>query len=218
MTLLRIDTSIRVEGSISRAIADSVQAAWQAEHPNGEVVRRDLGRHPISVESWIAAVGGGMTPAEQRTPQQVAGAELAKTLHDELLAADSVLIAAPLYNFGIPANLKTWIDLLLTSPDLGAGQDALKGRPAVLALSRGGGYGQGTPREGWDHSTPYLERILSDVFALDVRTVAAELTLADVVPAMAELRGLAAQSLSEAHSAADGHGKHLASAGSATAA
>ena len=212
MTLLRIDTSIRVEGSISRAIADSVQAAWQAEHPSGEVVHRDLGRHPISVESWIAAVGAGQTPADQRTPEQVEGAALAQTLQEELLAADSVLIAAPLYNFGVPANLKTWIDLILTNQALGAGQNALGGRPAVLALSRGGGYGEGTPRAGWDHSTPYLERILVDVFGLDVRTVAAELTLADVVPAMAELRPLAAQSLSEAHSSADGHGKHLAQA------
>ena len=212
MTLLRIDTSIRVEGSISRAIADSVQAAWQAEHPTGVVVRRDLGQHPLSVDSWIAVVAGGQIPAEQRTPAQAEAAELAATLRAELLAADSVLVAAPLYNFGIPANLKTWIDLLLTSPDLGAGQAALQGRPAVLALSRGGGYGTGTPREGWDHSTPYLERILTDVFGLDVRTVAAELTLADVIPAMAELRPLAAQSLSAAHGSATDHGKHLAQA------
>jgi FMN-dependent NADH-azoreductase len=210
MTLLRIDTSIRVEGSVSRALADSVQAAWQAEHPTGEVVRRDLGRHPLSFESWAAVVSGGATPADQRTPAQTEAAELAATLRSELLAADSVLVAAPLYNFGIPANLKTWIDLLLTFRDLGAGQNALGGRPAVLALSRGGGYGEGTPRAGWDHSTAYIERILTDVLGLDLRVVAAELTLAHVVPAMAELIPLAEQSLSEAHDTAAGHGKHLA--------
>ena len=55
MTLLRIDASIRSEGSISRAVADSVQAAWQAEHPGVEVVRRDLGQDPISARTWMAA-------------------------------------------------------------------------------------------------------------------------------------------------------------------
>jgi FMN-dependent NADH-azoreductase len=210
MSLLRIDASIRTEGSISRAIADSVQASWQAEHPGGQVVTRDLGQHPIDVQTWITAVSAGPTPAEQRTPEQSAAAELARTVHDELLAADSVLIAAPLYNYGVPAHLKTWLDLLLTAPDLVAGPGPVAGRPAVLAIARGGGYGAGTPREGWDHSTAYLQRILGDVFGLDLQTVSAELTLADSVPAMADLRDLAAQSLTEAHHTAAGHGRHLA--------
>ena len=61
---------------------------------------------------------------------------------------------------------------------------------------RGGGYGAGTPREGWDHATPYLLRILGDVWGADVTLVEAELTLADVVPALAELRDAAAVSRS----------------------
>ncbi|MGH3589013.1 MAG: flavodoxin family protein, partial [Pseudonocardia sp.] len=88
----------------------------------------------------------------------------------------------------------------------------LRGRPVTLAIARGGGYGPGTPREGWDHATPYLERIFGDVFGGDVTAVAAELTLADVKPEMADLRGLAAQSRARALQLAATTGRALASA------
>lgn len=211
MNLLRIDASLRTDGSVSRAVADSVQASWLAEHSGGTVVTRDLGQAPISGQVWTDATTAGWTPADQLTPAQVEATAVRDTLRDEVLAADSLLIAAPLYNFGTPAHLKTWFDLLLGTAELAAGgPEPLAGRPAVLVISRGGGYGEGTPRAGWDHSTPYLQRILADVFKLDLRIVAAELTLADVVPAMAGLRDLAAQSLTEAHATATGHGRHLA--------
>jgi FMN-dependent NADH-azoreductase len=211
MTLLRLDASLRAEGSISREVADSVQRAWQAEHPGSPIVRRDLGLEPIPLDSWIAANSARSTPLEQQTPEQKQGAALARSLRDELLDADAYLFAVPLYNFGVPSNLKTWVDLLLTLPELsGGGPAPLAGRPAVLVVSRGGGYGEGTPREGWDHSTPWLQRIFTDVFKLELRTVTAELTLANVVPAMAGLKDLAAQSLAEAHVAADRHGAEIA--------
>jgi FMN-dependent NADH-azoreductase len=211
MTLFRLDASIRAEGSISREVADSVQRSWQAEHPDAPVIRRDLGQQPIPLDSWITAQSAGYVPAEQRTAEQNQAVALAETLRDELLAADSYLFAVPLYNFGVPSNMKTWVDLLLTLPDMGSnGPLPLAGRPAVLVISRGGGYGEGTPREGWDHATPWLQRILADVFQLELRTVTAELTLANVVPAMAGLKDLAAQSLAEAHVAADRHGREIA--------
>ena len=211
MTLLRLDASLRAEGSVSREVADTVQRAWQAEHPGARIVHRDLGREPIALDSWIAANAARTVPAEQRTPEQKQAVALVETLRDELLDADAYLFAVPLYNFGVPSNLKTWVDLLLTLPELGgSGPAPLAGRPAVLVVSRGGGYGTGTPREGWDHATPWLQRIFSDVFRLELRTVAAELTLANVVPAMAGLKDLAAQSLADAHVEADRHGREIA--------
>ena len=63
---------------------------------------------------------------------------------------------------------------------------------AFCGPARGGGYGPGTPREGWDHATPYLRRIFEDVFRVELTIVECELTLADVTPAMAELRETAA--------------------------
>jgi FMN-dependent NADH-azoreductase len=210
-TLLRIDASIRAEGSTSREVADSAQAAWQAEHPDGTVVHRELGLEPIPAGMLALAVTAGQTPADERTPEQAEALRLTRGLVDELVAADAYLLAAPLYNFGVPAGLKTWVDLVLTQPEIAAaGPSVVAGRPGVLVISRGGGYGAGTPREGWDHSTPWLQRIFADIFRLDLRTVAAELTLAGVVPAMAGLKDLAAQSLTEAHTAARFHGRELA--------
>lgn len=211
MNLLRIDSSIRVEGSVSRAVADSLQKSWLDEHPAGTLVHRDLGLHPLDAQAWTETAVAARVPADQRTPQQSQVLAAAQPLADEALAADAFLIAAPLYNYGPPASLKTWIDFLLTDPTLGPyGSQPLKGRPAVLVIARGGGYGEGTPRAGWDHATGWLQRILTDVFGLDLKTVAAELTLADVNPAMAELRPLAAASLEQAHTAAAAHGRHLA--------
>jgi FMN-dependent NADH-azoreductase len=74
-------------------------------------------------------------------------------------------------------------------------------------IARGGGYGAGTPREGWDHATPYLLRIFGDVFGADVTLVAAELTLADVTPAMADFRDLAKANREAAHELAAATGR-----------
>jgi FMN-dependent NADH-azoreductase len=211
MRLFRLDNSLRTDGSISRELADTAEAAWLAEHPDGEVVRRDLGTDPLLASSWLDAVAASATPADEQTEAQRAAVALAAQLADELLEADAVIVALPLYNFGVPAPFKTWVDLLITDPRFapGAGQP-LAGRQGILAVARGGGYGPGTPREGWDHATPWVRRILGDVFGLEVRLVEAELTLAPVVPAMEELRDLAARSHQDAHAAADAHGRALA--------
>ena len=195
MSLFRLDTSIRQQGSVSREVADTVESAWVETHPSTTVVRRDLGAHPLPSTAYVAA--------DERTPEQVAAVALAAELADELAAADAVIVAVPLYNFGVPAHLKAWIDLIITDPRFASGApQLLAGREAVIVIARGGGYGEGTPREGWDHSTAYLERIFGDVWGMNVHVVAAELTLADVVPAMESLRGIAAESRAAANSAA----------------
>jgi FMN-dependent NADH-azoreductase len=219
MRLFRLDTSIRTDGSVSRELADTVESTWRAEHPEGTVVRRDVGTSPLSVTSWIDAVGGRGVDDEARTTQQTDAAALAATLADEVLEADAILIATQLYNFGVPAQLKTWVDLLITDPRLSpAGEPPLAGRPAVLVVARGGGYGPGTPREGWDHATPWVRRILADVFGLDLHLVEAELTLAGVNPALDAFRGLAEQSRRDAHVTAVAHGQAIASLARASAA
>jgi FMN-dependent NADH-azoreductase len=174
------------------------------------VVHRDLRTDPVPVDAWPAAALGSFTPEDDRSPEQRAAAALATELADEVLAATALVIATPLYNFGVAQNLKTWIDLVLTDPRLAPGTAPLTGRPLALVIARGGGYGAGTPRAGWDHATPYLERIFGDVLGADVTVVAAELTLADVNPAMAELRPLAAESREQAHAHADRTGREFA--------
>ena len=199
MTLFRLDTSIRTDGSVGREVADSLQRAYTERHPQAAVVRRDLAVDPIPADVWSAAALGGFVPAEQRTPAQKDAAALATTLADELLAADAAVVSTALFNFGVSQHLKTWIDLLIADPRLGPGTKPLAGRPVTLVVARGGGYGPGTPRAGWDHATPYLQRIFADVWGADVTLIEAELTLAPVTPAMAELIPLAEASQAKAH-------------------
>src|SRR5258706_2643972 len=151
MNLFRLDTSLRTEGSVGREVADTAEAAWLAEHPGGLVVRRDLGTDPVLVTDWMDAVAGSGTQASERTPRQVAAANLTATLAEEVLEADAIIVATALYNFGVPAQLKTWVDLLITDSRFAPGaEQPLAGRPGLLVVARGGGYGPGTPREGWD--------------------------------------------------------------------
>lgn len=204
MALLRVDASIRHEGSVSRELTGVVERAWRAAGPDTPVVHRDLAADPHLLAHWPrlarAALRSG-TP-EPGSP--------AATLADELLAADAVTVGAPMYNFGVPALVKAWIDLLIVDPRLDPRTTpvgtALAGVPVVLVVACGGGYGPGSPREGWDHATPYLQRIFADVFGAEVTTVVAELTATAHDPALAELRPLAERSHAEAVAAASAAG------------
>jgi FMN-dependent NADH-azoreductase len=206
MTLFRLDASIRREGSVSREVADTVQRAWAEHHPHDTVVYRDLTAPVLHPEVWMQAATGGFVPEDARTPEQRAALTLSSLLADELLSADAAVIAAPLYNYGMPQHLKNWIDLLITDPRFQA-NPALAGKPMTLVVARGGGYGPGTPREGWDHATPYLVRIFGEYLGAELTVVTAELTLADVNPAMAELRDAAAASKTEALQLAEATGR-----------
>lgn len=206
MSLFRLDSSIRTEGSVSREVADTLEAAYLEQHPSATVTRRDLVVDPLP-NVWPVAAFAGFTPEDQRTDEQRAALAVAAGLADELLRADVVVVAASLYNFGVPAHLKGWIDLLITDPRFAPGTSPLAGRPVTLVVARGGGYGAGTPREGWDHATPYLRRILADVWGADLTVVEAELTLAPVTPAMADLVPLAEASRAQAHAHAAAAGK-----------
>ncbi|WP_112240969.1 FMN-dependent NADH-azoreductase [Kribbella monticola] len=206
-TLLRIDASIRVDGSVSRALADSAEATWKAEHPDGVVVRRDLGRHPLPGDAWPAVISAdlGFAPDADATRADLAAARaLAAELSQEIRNADAVLLAVPLYNYGISQHVKTWLDLLMTDRELLAGE-VLRDKPVIFTLARGGGYSPGTPKHGWDHATPYLERIFGEVFNMSIRKAVAELTLASVTPGMEPLIDAAKVSEEEAHVEAEKH-------------
>ncbi|GAA4538893.1 FMN-dependent NADH-azoreductase [Pseudonocardia xishanensis] len=210
MSLFRLDTSIRTEGSVSREVTDTLEKAYLEQHPGGTVVRRDLGTQPLPADLWGTAAFAGFTPEDQRSEAQQAAVATAKELADELLRADAIVVGAPLYNFGISQHLKTWVDVVITDPRFAPGTTPLAGRSVAIVVARGGGYGPGTPREGWDHGIQWLSRILGDVWGGSVTVVEAELTLAESTPAMAELRGLAAEVLTQAHERAAATGKEFA--------
>lgn len=166
-------------------------------------------RHPRPLDAWANAVTGGFTPPEARSTAQQAAVGLAAELVDELLAPDAVLLAVPLYNFGVSQHIKTWIDLVCTDPRANTGTPLLAGKPTVLCTVRGGVYGPGTPREGWDHSTGYLRRILEDVWGADLTIVEREFTLVGVNPALDDFADMAREMHQSALSAAREAGRAL---------
>jgi FMN-dependent NADH-azoreductase len=195
MTLFRLDASIRAEGSASREIADIVEAEWLAEHPGDRIERRHIGVDVLAADAWAHAVAAGQVPPPDRSPEQASALALAAALVDELLRADGILLAVPLYNFGVSQHIKTWIDLVIAAPRADGAEQSplLSGKRVVLATVRGGAYGAGTPREGWDHSTGYLKRIIADVWGADLTVVEREFTLVGVNPALDAFTDLAAE-------------------------
>jgi FMN-dependent NADH-azoreductase len=210
MSLFRLDASIRVEGSHSRAMADIVEQEWRNARPGEPIIRRHVGVDPVPATAWATAVSGAWMPEESRTDDQRSALALAATLTDELIAADALLLAVPLYNFGVSQHFKTWVDMVITDPRMAAGaQPVLAGKPAVLVTVHGGNYGPGTPREGWDHATGWMRRILADVWQLDLEVVQAEFTLVGVNPALDQFKDLARQLRQEADEQARRHGRAL---------
>ena len=216
MTLFRLDASINPDRSASRAMADIVEAEWQQAHPGDPVIRRHVGTDPLPADAWANAVTGARTPEPDRSERQRAGVALAARLAGELAEANAVLLAVPLYNFGVSQHIKTWIDLVIAAPRDSSGANGtgplLAGKPTVLVTVRGGAYGARTPRDGWDHSTGYLRRILADVWGADLTVVEREFTLVGVNPALDQFTELAAQLKDAAHTAAREAGRALTAA------
>ena len=194
--LLHIDSSFKGDASVSRKLTARAVDAWKAANPDGTVTYRDLAANPLPVFGGEHVLAR-FVPEEQYTDAQHAARALSQELADEVLAADVVVLGLPLYNFNAPSTVKSWIDHLIfpgISQDAATSEGLLGGRKFQIIASRGGGYGEGTPRYGWDHASPWLIQVLSTL-GIDADLIAVELTLADVVPAMESLKPLAAESL-----------------------
>lgn len=210
MSLFRLDASILPASSASRALADLVEAEWTASRPDSTVTRRDLAADPVPATVWADAVTEGDVDAAQRTPAQKEARALATAFADELIDADALLFAVPLYNYGVSQHFKTWFDLTSTDPRLGLGSTALRGKPATLVTVLGGNYGPGTPKEGWDHSTGWLRRVLEDVWGIDLRIVQRPFTLVGVVPALDAFADAAKELKQAAENKAVAYGREIA--------
>ncbi|MEV6905759.1 NAD(P)H-dependent oxidoreductase [Amycolatopsis sp. NPDC051071] len=202
--LLHIDSSISGENSTSRRLSARAAATWRAAHPDGTVTYRDLGTAPLP-HFDAASNAARSTPPDQHDAEQAAAWRLMTELVDEVKAADAVLLGLPLYNFGAPSTVKAWVDHLIV-PGLSIHPETreglLSGRDFIVLASRGGGYGEGTPREGWDHAQTWISHGVA-LTGLEPRFVTAELTLAKINPAMAELIPLADESQAAAERAID---------------
>lgn len=209
-TVFRLDASIRGDESVTRGIADSLEGALLAAASGVDMVRRDVARDPLDPRLWALTQTAPLVPGHEDAPHRDDAVRVAAELADEMESADAYILAAPFYNFGVSQHVKTWADLLFGDPRFAPGQRPIAGRPAYLITARGGGYGPGTPRAGWDHGTDWLRRIFGDVLGLEVALIESELTLAPIMPGMEDLRDLADANLREAHRSARELGGNLA--------
>ena len=177
MNLLHIDSSITGPGSVSRQLSAAIVEAEQLLHPGLDIVHRDLAVDPVGhLTGAHLAAGAGAAPEQAAVAQDVAAGQAAL---DEFLAANIVVVGAPMYNFGIPSQLKAWIDRLAiagkTFRYTEAGPVGLAGGKKVLiASSRGGFYGAGTPAAFLDHQETYLRGVFGFFGITDVAFIRAE--------------------------------------------
>ena len=174
MNILQINSSARVDGSQSTKLANALVERIRADNPDATLTLRDLSRipHPQLDESTLQAL---FTPAEQRTPEHHARVALDDTLIAEIQAADVVVLGVPMYNFGVPAQLKNWIDAISRAQvtfryTANGPEGLLKGKKVYVALTRGGLY-RNTPS---DTQVPYLKTIFAFLGMTDVQFVYAE--------------------------------------------
>ena len=177
MVLLRIDSSAR-RNSVSRQLTSRFVETWKKDHPKGQVIERDLATTslPLITDEWALAVHSdpaSLTPAQRET------LAISDTLVEELLAADTIVIGAPMHNFTISAPLKAWIDqvvrvgrTVLWRPN--GPEGALKGKKVTVLTSRGGAYRPGTPTAQYDFQERYLRHILGFIGLTDVTFIHAE--------------------------------------------
>ena len=208
MSLFRLDASINPATSQSRALADLVEAEWTSEHPDSLVTRRDIGTEPLPATTWRTAALAGFVAEADRTEEQREAVALATTLVDELVDADAILLAIPLYNWGVAAHVKAWYDVTYTDARIKTG--ALAGKPVVLASVLGGDYSGESGKADWDYSTPWLRHVIENIWKADLLVVQRQLTLVGVNPMMDGLKEQAAEVREAAHQLASEHGRSLA--------
>ncbi len=178
MNILQINASARRlqddQGSVSTRLANELTAGLRATHPSATLTLRDLAvtPQPVLDETALTAL---FTPADQRTPEQAARVAVDDALIAELKAADTVVIAVPMYNFNVTAQFKTWIDAVaragVTFKYTEQGPVGLVTGKKVYVVTSRGGIHRGQPS---DQMTPYLRTVLAFLGMTDVEFVYAE--------------------------------------------
>lgn len=173
--ILRIDASARRTGSVSRDLADRV---IERIAPEADVTLRDLADGlPLIDEAWV---GANFTPAADRSPEQRETLALSDTLVAELKAANTVVIGLPIYNFGVPAAFKAWVDLVARAgvtfqySEYGP-KGLLEGKRAIVAVASGGT----EAGSDIDFATGYVRHVLSFIGITEVEVVAADRLMLD---------------------------------------
>jgi FMN-dependent NADH-azoreductase len=177
MKLLHIDSSVLGPHSVSRQVSAAIVDRLQKATPDLNVTYRDLTATPLAhlSGSHLAAAQGAVPEAVALQQDLAAG----QTVLEEFLAADTVVIGAPMYNFTIPSQLKAWIDRILVSGKTfkysAQGVEGLAGnKRVIIAISRGGFYGAGTPSAAAEHLETYLHSVFSFIGIANPEIIVAE--------------------------------------------
>jgi FMN-dependent NADH-azoreductase len=170
MNILHIDSSINGKKSSSGHLSRSIVERLITLQPTAVVVRRDLALHPLPY--FDAGASGQLTT-------NTGGEPVEKHVLSEFMWADVIVVGAPMYNFGVPAQLKTWIDYLavagVTFRYTANGPEGLAGgRRVFIASSRGGMYGEGSPMAAMDHQESYLKAVFGFFGIAEIDVVRAQ--------------------------------------------
>lgn len=172
--VLVIESSARQQDSISRQLTRDFVSQWQAAHPADQVTLRDLAANPVPHLDGNL-LGGWMKPETQRNAEELEALARSNELTDEVLAADVLVLAAPMYNFTIPSTLKAWLDHVLRAgitfkyTETGP-QGLLTGKRAYILTARGGIHAGASS----DHQEPYLRQVMAFIGIHDVTFIHAE--------------------------------------------
>ena len=176
MKLLQIDSSARFS-SVTRQLTAKFVEEWKKNHPDGEVIQRDLATTllPHITDDWS---GAHLEPSQLNSVQRNY-LSTSDRLIEELQAADTIVIGAPMYNFAIPSSLKAWIDQVVRmGKTFGYGPSGVRGllakKRVIVVTARGGAYPKGTPGEKLDFQETYLRHILGFIGLTDVAFIHAE--------------------------------------------
>ena len=175
-TLLVLNSSLSGAASVSKQLVGDIVSGLRAQDPSLQIVERDLGENPVPHLTGEAL--GGLGAATPATPAQAEAQALSDALVAELKAADTIVIGAPMYNFGIPTVLKAWFDYVLRAgvtfryTEAGS-QGLLTGKRAIVVESRGGFYSEG-PGQALDAQEPHLRALLGFIGITDVTFIRAE--------------------------------------------
>lgn len=176
-TLLHIDSSARLTGSLTRQLSAAYAEQWQAKNPGGKVIQRDLATQALP-HITEAMIGAYFTPADQRSAEQQAIIAQSDKLVDELVAADTLVIGVPMYNFAPPSAFKAWIDhISRVGRTFKYGETGpvglLTGKRAIVILSRGGVYSEG-PAQPLDFQGTYIRGVFGFLGITDIELIVAE--------------------------------------------
>jgi FMN-dependent NADH-azoreductase len=175
--LLHIDSSVLGPHSVSRQLSAAIVERLRQTTPGLEIAYRDLTTAPLAhLSGTHLAAAQGQAPADPVVQQELAAG---KAVLEEFLAADIVVLGAPMYNFSLPSQLKAWIDRILVAGKTfkysAQGPEGLAGKKrVVVALSRGGYYGPGTPAAALEHLETYLRGIFGFIGVTALEFIAAD--------------------------------------------